>query len=59
MFGGICYKFGGVSRDFYVYDERLYERLRTGVAETVCDHLCAGLDSQNMLIRFLENHDEP
>jgi hypothetical protein len=43
----------------YAYDKRLYDRLRTGAAGSVRDHLSAGLDYQDHLARFLENHDEP
>jgi hypothetical protein len=43
----------------YAYDKRLYDRLREGHARPVREHLCAGLDYQNKLARFLENHDEP
>lgn len=43
----------------YCYDKRLYDRLRDGPATPVRDHLRAGLDYQNRLARFLENHDEP
>jgi hypothetical protein len=43
----------------YAYDKRLYDRLRGGVAGPVHDHLAAGLDYQDHLARFLENHDEP
>jgi len=43
----------------YTYDKRLYDRLREGHARPVRAHLCAGLDFQNKLVRFLENHDEP
>jgi glycosidase len=43
----------------YTYDKRLYDRLRTGQAGLVRDHLRAGLDYQSKLARFLENHDEP
>lgn len=43
----------------YTYDKRLYDRLREGHARPVREHLCAGLDFQNKLVRFLENHDEP
>jgi glycosidase len=43
----------------YTYDKRLYDRLRTGQAGPVRDHLRAGLDYQGKLARFLENHDEP
>src|SRR5262244_3240253 len=43
----------------YTYDKRLYDRLREGYARPVHDHLLAGLDYQDKLARFLENHDEP
>jgi glycosidase len=43
----------------YCYDKRLYERLRDGHAEPIRGHLLAGLDYQDKLARFLENHDEP
>jgi hypothetical protein len=41
------------------YDKRLYDRLHEGHAGPVRDHLRAGLDYQDKLARFLENHDEP
>jgi hypothetical protein len=43
----------------YAYDKRLYDRLREGHARPVREHFHAGLDYQNKLVRFLENHDEP
>jgi hypothetical protein len=43
----------------YAYDKRLYDRLRDGHARPVREHLHAGLDYQNKLARFMENHDEP
>jgi glycosidase len=43
----------------YCYDKRLYDRLERGPAETVRLHLTAGLDYQDKLLRFIENHDEP
>jgi hypothetical protein len=43
----------------YTYDKRLYDRLREGHAQPVREHLHAGLDFQERLARFLENHDEP
>jgi hypothetical protein len=43
----------------YAYDKRLYDRLREGHARPVREHLFAGLDFQDRLARFLENHDEP
>ncbi len=42
----------------YTYDKRLYDRLREGHARPVREHLYAGLDFQDHLARFLENHDE-
>ncbi|MGH3055152.1 MAG: alpha-amylase family glycosyl hydrolase, partial [Gaiellaceae bacterium] len=43
----------------YTYDKCLYDRLRDGHARPVREHFHAGLDYQNKLARFLENHDEP
>lgn len=43
----------------YCYDKRLYDRLRDGHAAPIRGHLLAGLDYQDKLVRFLENHDEP
>ena len=43
----------------YCYDKRLYDRLRDGHARPVREHFLAGLDYQDGLARFLENHDEP
>jgi hypothetical protein len=43
----------------YTYDKRLYDRLREGHARPVREHFHAGMDYQNKLVRFLENHDEP
>ncbi|HEX5051297.1 MAG TPA: alpha-amylase family glycosyl hydrolase [Planctomycetota bacterium] len=43
----------------YAYDKRLYDRLRDGEAGPVREHLLAGLDHQDGLARFMENHDEP
>src|SRR5512138_541690 len=43
----------------YAYDKRLYDRLREAHARPVREHLHAGLDYQNKLARFMENHDEP
>jgi hypothetical protein len=43
----------------YAYDKRLYDRLRDRHARPVREHLLAGLDYQDKLARFLENHDEP
>ncbi len=41
------------------YDKRLYDRLRDRHARPVREHLRAGLDYQDRMARFLENHDEP
>ena len=43
----------------YCYDKRLYDRLKVGSVRAIRDHLSAGLDYQDKLARFLENHDEP
>jgi hypothetical protein len=43
----------------YAYDKRLYDRLRDGHARPAREHLLAGLDFQDKVARFLENHDEP
>jgi glycosidase len=43
----------------YAYDKRLYDRLLAQQAQPVREHLQAGLDYQDRLARFLENHDEP
>ncbi len=43
----------------YAYDKRLYDRLEQGAAGSVREHFLAGLDFQDRLARFLENHDEP
>jgi len=43
----------------YTYDKRLYDRLREGHAQSVREHFYAGLDYQDKMARFLENHDEP
>ena len=43
----------------YAYDKRLYDRLEKGHARAAREHLFAGLDFQDRLARFLENHDEP
>lgn len=41
------------------YDKRLYDRLAHEDAGSVRLHLTAGLDFQDRLLRFTENHDEP
>ena len=43
----------------YTYDKRLYDRLREGHVRPVREHFHAGLEYQNKMARFLENHDEP
>ena len=43
----------------YAYDKRLYDRVRDGHVRPVREHFHAGLDYQDKLARFLENHDEP
>jgi hypothetical protein len=43
----------------YTYDKRLYDRLRDRHARPVREHFLAGLDYQDRMARFLENHDEP
>jgi Alpha amylase, catalytic domain len=43
----------------HCYDKRLYDRLVHEGAESVRGHLQAGLDYQERLLRFIENHDEP
>jgi Alpha amylase, catalytic domain len=43
----------------YTYDKRLYDRLVQRQARPVREHFYAGLDFQDHLARFLENHDEP
>lgn len=43
----------------YCYDKRLYDRLCHSDATAIRAHLGAGLDYQDRLARFLENHDEP
>jgi hypothetical protein len=43
----------------YTYDKRLYDRLRDGHARPAREHFHAGLDYQDKMARFLENHDEP
>ncbi|BCY06945.1 alpha-amylase [Actinoplanes sp. L3-i22] len=43
----------------FCYDKRLYDRLAHEDAGAVREHLAAGRDYQDRLLRFLENHDEP
>jgi glycosidase len=43
----------------YAYDKRLFDRLREQRARPVREHLCADMNYQDKLVRFLENHDEP
>ena len=43
----------------YCYDKRLHDRLVKAVVPAIRAHFRAGLDYQDRLARFLENHDEP
>jgi hypothetical protein len=43
----------------FVYDKKLYDRLKNAPPHEVYLHLTAGPDYQAGLLRFLENHDEP
>lgn len=43
----------------YVYDKRLYDRLRTAAPREINLHLKADFSFQKKLLRFIENHDEP
>lgn len=43
----------------YCYDKRLYDRLVRDNADAVRSHLLAGIEFQDKLVRFIENHDEP
>jgi hypothetical protein len=43
----------------FCYDKKLYDRLEHGPAENVRLHLCADMEYQERLVRFIENHDEP
>jgi hypothetical protein len=43
----------------YCYDKRLYDRLQSGGVRAIREHLHAGLEYQDKLARFLDNHDEP
>ena len=42
----------------YTYDKDLYDRLLSGQATQVREHLSAPVEYQNKMTRFLENHDE-
>jgi hypothetical protein len=42
----------------FVYDKRLYDRLRYTNPREIYLHLTAGMDFQEKLVRFIENHDE-
>ena len=42
----------------FVYDKKLYDRMKGGNPHEVYLHLTAGLDYQQKLARFIENHDE-
>ena len=43
----------------HTYDKRLYDRLCSGPARPVREHLMATPEYQDRMARFLENHDEP
>ena len=43
----------------FCYDKKLYDRVEHSDAESVRLHLCAAMDYQGRLVRFIENHDEP
>lgn len=43
----------------FCYDKKLYDRLEHSNAENIRLHLCADLEYQKKLLRFIENHDEP
>jgi len=43
----------------YTYDKRLYDRLHEQHARPIREHLCAPMEYQEKMARFLENHDEP
>jgi hypothetical protein len=43
----------------FCYDKKLYDRMEHDNAESVRGHLCADMEYQKRLVRFLENHDEP
>jgi hypothetical protein len=42
----------------FVYDKKLYDRMKSGHPRDVYLHLTAGIDYQQKLVRFIENHDE-
>jgi hypothetical protein len=43
----------------FCYDKALYDRLEHTNPESVRLHLCADIEYQDRLVRFVENHDEP
>jgi hypothetical protein len=43
----------------HCYDKRLYDRMEHEPAMSSRMHLCAEMEFQKKLVRFLENHDEP
>ncbi len=42
----------------FVYDKKLYDRMKNGHPHDVYLHLTARIDYQQKLVRFIENHDE-
>ncbi|MBE2267453.1 MAG: alpha-amylase [Anaerolinea sp.] len=43
----------------YAYDKVLYDRIVENDVQKLRQHLLAGIDYQQHMIRFVENHDEP
>jgi hypothetical protein len=43
----------------FVYDKKLYDRLKSGIPGDIFLHLKADVEYQSKLMRFIENHDEP
>lgn len=42
----------------YTYDKTLYDRIQSGDANGIYQHLLADISFQNRSVRFIENHDE-
>ena len=43
----------------YAYDKTLYDRIMEGNVPKLRQHLVAGIEYQQHMMRFIENHDEP
>ena len=43
----------------FAYDKTLYDRIMEGNVQKIRQHLVAGLEYQQHMMRFIENHDEP